>query len=385
MPAGCAPSFSGRIPELDGIRGVAIVLVLIYHYAIQTYTMPTGSLGYYVLMPGRLGWTGVDFFFVLSGFLIGGILLDARDSRNYFRVFYTRRFFRIVPIYAVFLFCLFVLAGVNNAHLLPGRAWVTKGLFPWYTYAFFLQNFWIAFGNSWGPSASSITWSLAVEEQFYLTLPFLVRFLNRKRLIQILLEGLILAPVLRTMLYALWPTALNSWFVLMPCRADALLFGVLAAIALRDPHSKLWLENHRKLILASILTLAALVPVLTKMYFAPYGLLTASLGLSCIAALYTTILVYALLFSSSIIGRLLRLGWLRWLGGIAYGVYLFHQIVLEMIFGSIWRGAPLIYNLRQAAVCIFALGVTLVLCRLSWAFFEKPLIRVGHRTHYETG
>ncbi len=94
---------SGRIPELDGIRGIAIGMVLIAH-CFDIVSRPGSALAY-ALVPLRLDWTGVDLFFVLSGFLIGGILLDARESSNYFRVFYTRRFFRIVPIYAVLLLC----------------------------------------------------------------------------------------------------------------------------------------------------------------------------------------------------------------------------------------------------------------------------------------
>src|SRR5206468_9454903 len=86
---------SGRISELDGLRGIAIGMVLLYHYFFFHASMVPGSLAAYAQVPLRLGWSGVDLFFVLSGFLIGGILLDARDSSNYFKVFYKRRFFRI--------------------------------------------------------------------------------------------------------------------------------------------------------------------------------------------------------------------------------------------------------------------------------------------------
>src|SRR5271155_3009302 len=100
---------SGRIAELDGIRGLAIGMVLIYHYFLIRIDVPVRSAAAYALSTGRLAWSGVDLFFVLSGFLIGGILLEARGSVNYFRVFYTRRFFRIVPIYALLLLCFPVL------------------------------------------------------------------------------------------------------------------------------------------------------------------------------------------------------------------------------------------------------------------------------------
>src|ERR1700731_3519067 len=101
--ADLSTSLSGRIPELDGIRGIAIAMVVVYHFFLLPIQAPPAALLSYVKAAGRLAWSGVDLFFVLSGFLIGGILLDARDSLNYFQVFYTRRFFRIVPIYAVCL------------------------------------------------------------------------------------------------------------------------------------------------------------------------------------------------------------------------------------------------------------------------------------------
>src|SRR5580658_5282603 len=92
-----------HIPELDGIRGVAIALVLLFHFLYGPATIVPGGLAWHLLAPLRLGWTGVDLFFVLSGFLIGGILMDARSAKNYFATFYTRRFYRIVPLYVLVL------------------------------------------------------------------------------------------------------------------------------------------------------------------------------------------------------------------------------------------------------------------------------------------
>ena len=92
-----------RIRELDGLRGVAIGMVVLFHFFQNTMAFPPGSVFSYVQAGLRLSWTGVDLFFVLSGFLIGGILLDSRESTNYYSVFYKRRFFRIVPIYLVTL------------------------------------------------------------------------------------------------------------------------------------------------------------------------------------------------------------------------------------------------------------------------------------------
>src|ERR1700680_175631 len=93
----------GRIPELDGIRGTAIGVVLFYHYIYLITRVRPASVLSYIMAPGRLGWSGVDLFFVLSGFLIGGILLDARETSNYFRTFYVRRVHRILPIYYLWI------------------------------------------------------------------------------------------------------------------------------------------------------------------------------------------------------------------------------------------------------------------------------------------
>lgn len=100
---------NAHIPELDGIRGVAIALVLSFHFFNVSAVVTPGGVAHYVLAPLRLGWTGVDLFFVLSGFLIGGILLDARGSSSYFKTFYVRRFYRIVPLYALVLGACYIL------------------------------------------------------------------------------------------------------------------------------------------------------------------------------------------------------------------------------------------------------------------------------------
>src|SRR5260370_19570686 len=169
---------AGRIPELDGIRGIAIGMVLIAH-CFAIVSRPGSALAY-ALVPLRLDWTGVDLFFVLSGFLIGGILLDARESSNYFRVFYTRRFFRIVPIYAVLLVCAGFTIYLSDARIFRRYEEMLTGRLPWWYFLTFAQNIGMSIHKVWGTFPLGVTWSLAVEEQFYLTLPLLIRFLDRR-------------------------------------------------------------------------------------------------------------------------------------------------------------------------------------------------------------
>jgi peptidoglycan/LPS O-acetylase OafA/YrhL len=219
---------SGRIPELDGIRGVAIGMVLMTHL-FGVVTRP-GSLFAYALVPLRLNWTGVDLFFVLSGFLIGGILLDARESSNYFRVFYTRRFFRIVPIYVVLLLAVGLAMCMSSAGIIGKYEEILVGRLPWWYFAVFLQNIGMSLHDAWGTFLLAPTWSLAVEEQFYLTLPLVIRFLDRRALLRCILFAIVAAPLLRVFFFHRDPAHLFVWYTLMPCRADALLLGVLGPL-----------------------------------------------------------------------------------------------------------------------------------------------------------
>lgn len=375
----------GRIPELDGIRGIAIGMVLLHHYFfVSIQAQPATALSY-ALVVGRLAWSGVDLFFVLSGFLIGGILLDARASTNYFRVFYTRRFFRIVPIYFVCLVAALALAAASRAGFTPGLAWMLKDQLPWLPYFVFLQNFWMAVATTYGVFGLGVTWSLAVEEQFYLTLPILVRILSQRALVIVVSLGVIAAPVFRVLLHSFWPEYHYSWVVLMFCRADALLLGVLGAVAMRSPRWREALARQRAGFRMLLAILAAGFAYLTWKAADAYGIVMLRIGFTWLAAFYLCILLYGLTFRQSWIGRCLRWKWLAWLGSIAYGSYLLHEFVRALFFELFFHHAPQITSVAELIVSLLALAATLMLCQLSWRYFEKPLIKQGHRARYEFG
>ena len=159
---------SERVSELDGVRGIACLLVIADHVIVSG--LPHG------ILPGRIvPWLigGVDLFFVLSGFLIGGILLDNRSATNYFRAFWIRRIARIWPVYYLLVFSFF--AVVVARPMLPWPwldRFLLKDAMPLWTYPTFLQNFAQgASGLDGGARWVASTWSLAIEEQFYLLLP----------------------------------------------------------------------------------------------------------------------------------------------------------------------------------------------------------------------
>jgi peptidoglycan/LPS O-acetylase OafA/YrhL len=381
-PTTANSTLSGRIPELDGLRGAAIGMILLHHYfLIPSQPSPATRLAYLQAF-GRLSWSGVDLFFVLSGFLIGGILLDARDSASYFRAFYTRRFFRIVPIYAACLAVAFSLSSLASFSFAGHFAWMSKDQLPWLPQLLFLQNFWMARSTNWGAFTLAVTWSLAIEEQFYLTLPALVRILNPRRLLVALAVGILAAPVLRIVLYVLWPERWLSWHVLMPCRADALLLGVLGVVAMRNPACRDWLSRNRRFSSAYLLILFLGMAVLTWRASDYRHLPMLSVGYTWMALFYLSTLLHALTHRKSWIARCMRWRWLGWLGTIAYGVYLFHEIILGAFFSFFWSRPPQLTSFPEVCVTLLALAVTLLLCRLSWVYFEKPFVQIGHRAHY---
>ena len=164
---------SRRLEYIDGMRGLAILMVIACHYlpnaADYTFTQELGIFKMMLLYSTNLAWTGVDLFFVISGFLIGGILMRNRESSNFFNVFYVRRFFRIVPAYLIWLAILAAgLAGILPVHE------VFENNFPLWAHLTFTQNLLTTSTGTFGSIWEIVTWSLAVEEQFYLVLPLMI-------------------------------------------------------------------------------------------------------------------------------------------------------------------------------------------------------------------
>jgi len=375
-------NFSRRIPELDGFRGVAVSLALLFHYG--RYAMvarPPALLGYlYTTTP--LLWSGMEMFFVLSGFLIGGILLDARDSPRYFSTFYVRRLCRIMPVYFLFL------GVVGIAYLLVYRPvgapldWVFAGKIPWYAYLTFTQNFWMAKQSNIGAVILLITWSLAVEEQFYLLLPVIVRFVRRSALPYVFMAGIALAPLVRLYIVHRWYlSGLLATYVLLPCRMDSLFLGALFAYLLRKPGAWAWLSKRHTEMWMVFFGLILVMPALNNAGI-PFTLLWMAIGVGWMSLFFAIVLTLTLMDSENFISRILRVKWLARLGEIGLNVYLFHLAIycfcMWLLTGHKWALA----SWKDFAVTLLALAVTLAFGRLSWRYFEKPIMRWGHTWQY---
>jgi peptidoglycan/LPS O-acetylase OafA/YrhL len=375
------PPLARRVPELDGIRGLAILLVLFYHFVAEALpTFGPGSGLAWLRLPLMLTWTGVDCFFVLSGFLIAGILMDARESPKYFRVFYFRRFARVLPLYYLLL-ALFTLAHFLEANGVSGLEGVLKDMPPLGTQLLFGQNIWIALNGRFVANGLTPTWSLAVEEQFYLTLPLLIRFTPRRLLALVGLAPIVVALSVRYWIlhHSSLPQPESANYVLLPCRMDALGLGVTAAWLWRTPCCWNWITRFR---VAEFGFLA--VVGLGWLLAAQGGRASAENKLTTSALFYFVLLLAALSHPGRPVGRMMRWGWLRSLGTLCYGLYLLHVPMLYLCHLAL--GPVTQYPRPSAASGWAASGValvlTLLLAKLSWEWFEKPFVRLGHRWKY---
>jgi len=357
------------VPELDGVRGLAILLVITLHYVSEIAHF---RLSYLV----RLSWSGVDLFFVLSGFLIGGILLDAKESPRYFQTFYLRRLYRILPLYLLFI-AIFV-AGTYRvgSDSPPALREIFNRDIPLWSFPLFLQNFFFVLRHTYGSTWMATSWSLAVEEQFYLLLPFLIRRLSTRHLTRFLVGAVVFAPVLRIVLQQFGDYGL-ACYTMLPCRADSLGCGVLIALAARDRTVWQWLCTHRRYIYTCFLIFSVGAALWTVRDF----WLMAQIGYSWMAGLYASLLLLVLAKPSRIEQFVFRNWVLVKLGTVAYAVYLFHAGILRL-YHCWWFGAlPSVHNLATLGVTALALVTVLILAGASWRALESPLLQYARRRY----
>jgi len=364
-------SSNGRIVELDGIRGIAILLVLIWHYIPCQVDHGAGMFASALRRGLYLTGSGVDLFFVLSGFLIVGILVDQRGAKNYLRVFYLRRSCRILPVYFLLLAVFACLAATLR---LPDSAhqWLFGNALPLWSYATFTQNILMGVHGHFGPGALSVTWSLAVEEQFYLVIPLIVLLLGRKWLAWLLPAYFVAVPLLRLASPGFYA------YVNTPWRADPLLAGGCVALLIRSQPFVQRIKANSNVMTLCGLFLLAIVPCMV-LWPGCLGVLDQT----WLALSYALLVMTAVIGTHPRVGTLLRSGVLVWLGKYSYAIYLFHQGICGLMHGLIKGQAPIISNLSDAGITLFALALTLTAAWLSFHFFEAPFIRFGHRFKYQ--
>jgi peptidoglycan/LPS O-acetylase OafA/YrhL len=363
-----------REPVLDGIRGVAILLVVFHHVVIFSGMTRDATVDRVVRMFGNASWLGVDLFFVLSGFLITGILYDTRESPSYFRSFYGRRVLRIFPLYYGFLALTLVagplwLSAETAAQLTDSQGW-------YWTY---LSNVQVALYGWQQPLHIGHFWSLAVEEQFYLIWPFVVAALDRSRLMRVAGSCFVIALALRAS--APFDLSPLGAYVLMPTRMDSLAAGALLALAVRGPLGIRALGAVPVRLLA-FGTAACAVVFLWRRGFNELDPVINSAGFSLFAATFACLVAAALVADErALLRRVLCRPTLLWLGQYSYGLYVFHQPIIMIVRESGWQAdmLPRVWGSQLPGLAAFAAVVVAlsIACALaSWHIWEVPFLRL---------
>ena len=355
-----------HIPALDGVRGVAILAVFALHYGggRQSSNMFVHTIGLAV----QAGWSGVILFFILSGFLITGILWNSKGNPGWWKNFYIRRLLRIAPLY--YLALLIVICGAfwaGNGHFALAHIWV---------YALYLQNIppWSRGTTNYGsPFLLSHFWSLAVEEQFYLLWPLLVRRARTIRQVEVLCALLFVGSLLFR-LYGIREGMPPGTLVdLLPARMGELALGGFLAMAYMEDW---WSILERMAMWVAPVSLVA---------FALLGVAQRDAGLTSPSEAFSGVALASLFWGSFVVlalgegyvSRTMSMRWLGWVGSISYGIYVYH-VLLAGVFAQAAARIVLQPHSSAAAAVRAALAIAVVF-PLSWAsyrFFELPIMRL---------
>lgn len=366
-----------HIPALDGVRGLAILVILAHNTAFvlndsETFVVKVVSAA------AATGWVGVQLFFVLSGFLITGILIGARSTAGRYRTFYTRRTLRIFPLYYAFL-ALVLLLGPRLVSLPSWEADVAAN--QWWYWAY-LSNWGAPFGH--GIEGLSHFWSLAVEEQFYLIWPVVVFSLTNRGLVRLCAGVLVATPFLRWGLRA-WGLPAGAAYEFTVARWDALAAGALVALLLRQPAGRAWLRRAMPWI--GSVTLLILFGFLgVERGFHEGDVQVQVLG-QTLALVLSAWLVHLAADPSGDtarrVGRLLSADPLRAFGRYSYALYVVHfpvHIVASHYLRSAVNGADGFGRLvRLVGYSGLVTGVSMVLAVLSWHLLEKRFLALKDR------
>lgn len=369
---------SGHLAGLDGIRGVAILLVMALHFVgdAPAHTIVQRLM---VRLAGY-GLFGVDLFFVLSGFLITGLLVEAKGSPGYFRNFYARRTLRIFPLYYFVLACLLLVLPA----LTQPTPWLdaarSQQVWLW-TYT---SNFYIASTSSWASlTYFSHFWSLAIEEQFYLVWPVVVFACSTHALERVCVGVILFAAVLRVGL-ALAGVSELSISVLTPCRVDTLCMGAFIALRIRRRGSfKLWVQ--RSGVWAVALALALLCWMALGALAGSVKPVFHQLRGTLLAAFFGALILVALKPPTNVASRALQGRFLRFFGKYSYGLYVYHGLLTWYLMESRtderlfdWLGDPWLVIGGRVVVGV---GVSLTIAVLSYHLLEKRFLQL--KRHFE--
>ncbi len=338
--------------NLDGIRAIAALMVMLFHFFSSIY-ISTPCL--YILQKlSAFGQTGVTLFFVLSGFLITRILLNTKNSVNYFKNFYIRRILRIFPLYYLFLLIYYYLYPL----IFDFTSTISTGKIYYFTY---LQN--IAMTFNWKASGPWHFWSLAVEEHFYLFWPLVVYFLTGKNLFRFILLIIIGALVLR--IYML--TKNYEVFYFTFTRFDSLAIGsLLAVLELKQVFKP---ENSNKLLVFANFILIPTI-ILWTFYRGEANIYIQVFKYVLLSFAYFLLIAYVLSINEDkLVNRILKSGFFSYTGKISYGLYVYHPFAYLL-------SRKFIYDGFWPIALFFTITVSYILASISYYFYESNFLKL---------
>lgn len=365
-------AFGKHIPQLDAVRGLAILAVTLYRFRGDEVSNDLLTHIWQRTFAG--GTRGVDLFFVLSGFLITGILDDAKGKQRYFMNFFARRTLRIFPLYYGVLFAVFVffpMLGVAATNVFP-EAYERNG-WLW----LYMTNFRIAYEGQWCFGAFNHFWSLAVEEQFYLFWPLIIFYCSRKIAIRISFALIFVAAIARVA----WVIQTRNYAAAEAVtlfRMDALACGALLALAYRENSG---LERFRRLAALALITCVVLL--------LSAGVMRQKFATSVdtlFAVFFSSLLVLVLTVSTqSLFGLLWQTRFLKWLGKYSYGMYVFQNLLIPLVapwiaIASFAEATGSSFGGRIAYM-ITMFAITSLAALLSWHLYEKHWLAL--KTHFD--
>lgn len=351
-------------PALDGLRGAAILLVVIYHNF--------GFINYFFF-----GWLGVDLFFVLSGFLITDILLRTINDKHYFKNFYFRRILRIFPLYYLSLVLfLFVLPALNLkielGYYIKNQVWL-------WTY---LQNWLYIFKDSGTAEALNHYWSLAVEEQFYLLWPLIILLLKKPRHLLIFMVILLTAVIcLRLWIWENHIKNLAYFNLYTFTRIDGICIGSMVALLLRINAG--FLKKYTYAIVIFFAGMNFIFYFFNSRYHFSFPYL-ALIGYSTIAMIFGLLVNDVVTRQTKLITRIFNFSLLRFLGKISYGFYIFHWPIYLITRKSLtnWINLHLSFLPADLTSSFIATLLALTISILSYNYFEKYFNNLKSRFAY---
>ena len=358
---------SRHVVALDGLRGLAVLFVILYH--VNSTAWGTTFLDRIVRAPLKIGWAGVDLFFVLSGFLITGILLDTRQSPHYFRSFYARRALRIFPLYYLVL-----TASLLITRFTPALNYVLPIPHDRIFYFVYLNKWWPLLRDTWHANIIGHFWSLAVEEQFYLLWSLCVFLVSPRLLKPVTAVGILGALAIRLVLYAhsgVTRELVENTFA----RMDSLLAGAFLASAVRSPE---FLKRIQKYVYLLGITSALLA--LAIFYGSKNEGLMDTLGLTLLALAFGALLLKTFVTDgswNSPLQRFLSNRQLTTVGTYSYGMYVYHVPILYFSHAALTRFFPLDNNLWNTGILmIVVLAITFGVAKVSFDMFESRFLRL---------